>query len=286
MSGIGRIPLTRRAGAAAGAYTAGLSGRLFHYKVATAVTDVGRFASGSYYRASAVVSTLVGDTKIRQPRRGAPLITPVQLAALRPELRPGDILIQRRNWYLSNAFLPGYWPHSALYVGTVAELRALGLDQDPRVARHLEVFAQRDAAGREHVIIEAIGEGVVFTSAERSIGGADSVAVLRPKLAPEQVREVIARGFSHAGEAYDFDFDFFSSDRQVCTELVYRSYSGFIDFTLVEILGRKTLPALEIVRHWAGPEGAGQLDFVAFLDGDETAGRSFERDAETLVESL
>jgi len=272
--------------ATAGDYTAALSGRLLRYKVATAVTDVGRFASGGYYRASAVVSTLVGDTKIRQPRQGAALISDAQLAGLRPKLRPGDILLERRNWYLSNAFLPGYWPHSALYVGTMEELRAMGLDKDPRVARHLGSFARRDAAGNEHVIIEAIGEGVVFTTAEHSIGGADSVAVLRPRLAPEQVREVIARAFGHVGKPYDFDFDFFSSDRLVCTELVYRAYSGYIDFPLVEILGRKTLPALEIVRHWASPEGASQLEFVAFLDGDEAAGRCHERDAGTLADSL
>lgn len=272
--------------AAAGEYTAGLSERLLRYKVATAVTDVGTLARGGYYRASSVVSTLVGDTKIRQPRRGASLIAPAQLAALRPRLRPGDILLERRNWYLSNAFLPGYWPHSALYVGTVDDLRAMGLDRDPRVARHLEAFARRDAAGHEHVIVEAIGEGVVFTSAEHSIGEADSVAVLRPVLAPEELREVIARAFVHAGKPYDFDFDFFSSDRLVCTELVYRSFNGYIDFPLVEILGRKTLPALEIVRHWADDATAAKLEFVAFLDGDEGDGVSREREAAALVDSL
>jgi hypothetical protein len=272
--------------AAAGDYTAGLSERLLRYKVATAVTEVGTFARGGYYRASSVVSTLIGDTKIRQPRRGASLIAPEQLLSLRARLRPGDILIERRNWYLSNAFLPGYWPHAALYVGTVNDLKAMGLDRDPRVARHLEAFARRDAAGHEHVIIEAIGEGVVFTSAEHSIGEADSVAVLRPVLGEAERRETIARAFVHAGKPYDFDFDFFSSDRLVCTELVYRSFNGYVDFPLVEILGRKTLPALEIVRHWANGTGEGKLEFVAFLDGDEGDGVSRERDAGALVESL
>jgi len=272
--------------ATAGAYTAGLSDRLLTYKVATAVTDVGNWARGGYYRASSAISSLVGHTKIREPRSGAALITPDKLEALRPRLRPGDILLQRRNWFLSNAFLPGYWPHSALYIGTVDDLRAMGLADDPRVARHLEAYARPDAGGRAHVIIEAIGAGVVFTSAEHSIGEADSVAVLRPRLSPEQVREVIARAFSHAGKAYDFDFDFFSSDRLVCTELVYRSFNGYIDFPLVEILGRKTLPALEIVRHWTGPSGATQLEFVAFLDGDEDTGRCDERDAAALAGSL
>jgi hypothetical protein len=275
-----------RAIATAGENTAQLAERLFRYKFATALADVGKFARGGWYRASSAVSTLIGDTKIRVPRDGAGLIAAEQLAALRPRLRPGDIVIERRNWYLSNAFLPGYWPHSALYVGTMADLQALGLDRDPRVARHLAAWGRADAAGHHPGCIEAISEGVVFTSLEHSIGEADSVAVLRPRLTPEQIKEAIARAFSHAGKPYDFDFDFFSADKLVCTELVYRAYGSLIDFPLVEILGRKTLPALEMVRFWASPQGAPQLEFVAFLDGDERRGTCTERDAAALRESI
>jgi hypothetical protein len=275
-----------RAIATAGENTARLSERLVRYKVQTALADVGKFARGGWYRASSAVSTLVGDTKIRAPRRGASLITPERLAALRPRLRPGDIVIERRNWYLSNAFLPGYWPHSALYIGTIDDLRELGLDQDPRVARHLAAFGRADAAGHRPALIEAVSEGVVFTTVEHSIGEADSVAVLRPRLTPDQIREVIARAFSHAGKPYDFDFDFFSADKLVCTEVVYRAFGGTIDFPLVDIMGRRTLPALEMVRHWASPAGAPQLEFVAFLDGDEASGTCVERDAEALKASL
>ncbi len=272
--------------AAAGRNTANLSERLLRYKLQTAAADVVKFTRGGYYRASAAVSTLIGDTKIREPKRGAGLIGPAEFAALRPRLQPGDILIERRNWYLSNAFLPGYWPHSALYVGTADDLRALGLDRDPRVAPHLAKFAQPDAAGHHFACIEAVSEGVVFTTAEHSIGEADSVAVLRPRLTVDEKKEIIARAFSHAGKPYDFDFDFFSSDKLVCTEVVYRSCSGFIDVPLSDILGRKTLPALEIVRYWTTPEGAAKLEFVAFLDGDDRTGTSTERDAAALAETL
>ena len=48
---------------------------------------------------------------------------------------------------------------------------------------------------------------------------------------------------------YNFDFDFFSSDRLVCTEVVYRSYDGLdgITFTLTERAGRKTLSAEDLL---------------------------------------
>lgn len=273
--------------ATAGENTARLSERLLRYKMATALADVEKFTRGGWYRASSAVSTLVGDARIRQPRDGQQgLVTPELLATLRPRLRPGDIVIERRNWYLSNAFLPGYWPHAAVYVGTVEELRALGLDQDPRVARHLNKYMQPNASGHLPVLIEAVSEGVVFTTAEHSIGEADSVAVLRPRLTTDQIKEVIGRAFSHAGKPYDFDFDFFSADKLVCTEVVYRAFGSYLDFPLFDILGRKTLPALEIVRHALSAGGAPQLEFIAFLDGDESTGTCVERDRSALESSL
>ena len=281
-----RHEVLHRAILTAGENTARLSEKLLAYKIQTAAADVVKFTRGGWYRASAAVSTLVGDARIREPRGHTGLITQEQIAALRTKLQPGDIVIERRNWYLSNAFLPGYWPHAALYVGTSDELRALGLESDPRVAPHLERFGGVDAKGDRLAFIEAISEGVVFTSLEQSVGGADSVAVLRPRLTAAQRREVIARAFSHAGKPYDFDFDFFSADKLVCTEVVYRAFGSYVDFPLLEILGRQTLPALEIVRFWASPVGKPQLEFIAFLDGDEGSGVCTERDAKELEESI
>ncbi len=255
-------------------------------KLATGADDLRDLAGGGFYRASSFVSTLIGDARLRAPREGRALISQAQFEELRGKIRPGDILIERRNWYLSNAFLPGYWPHAALYVGTAAELRALGLADDPRVAKKLAAFAAPDELGHPHAVIEAMSEGVVFTSAEHSIGEADGVAVLRPRVDDAARREIIARAFDHAGKPYDFDFDFFSADKLVCTELVYRSVAGHVDLPLVEVLGRRTLPALEVVRYALTPAGRAQLEFIALLDGDEHAGIARWADEKTLAETI
>lgn len=257
-----------------------------HYKLADRADTLRDLAGDGYYRASSGISTLIGDARLRAPRQGHALISPAQLDELRGKLRPGDILIERRNWYLSNAFLPGYWPHAALYVGTVAELEALGVTNDPRVAKKLAAFAQPDELGHAHAVIEAMSEGVVYTSAEHSIGEADGVAVLRPRVDDDARREIIARAFDHAGKPYDFNFDFFSADKLVCTEVVYRATDGYIDLPLVEILGRRTLPALEVVRYALSEGGRAQLEFIALLDGDERAGRAEWADEATLAETL
>ena len=255
-------------------------------KLASRADDLRDLAGGGFYRASSFVSTLVGDARLRAPRQGQALISHDQLNELRTKLRPGDILIERRNWYLSNAFLPGYWPHAALYVGTADELRALGVADNPRVAKKLAAFAAPDSLGHAHAVIEATSEGVIFTSAEHSIGEADGVAVLRPRVDDAARREIIARAFDHSGKPYDFDFDFFSADKLVCTEVVYRATAGHVDLPLVEVLGRRTLPALEVVRYALSPAGREQLEFIALLDGDEAAGRAVWADEKTLTETL
>lgn len=271
----------------AGRRTAALKTQIFRFKVETAFSHVKDAAGGSYYRASAAISSLIGDAKIRAPRGNQALVTPELMERLRPMLQPGDVLIERRNWYLSNAFLPGYWPHAAMYVGTPDDLRAMGLDKDRAVAAKLEEFSGADAAGHGFAVIEAMSEGVVFTSVEHSIGEADAVAVLRPRLTEAQKRNAIARAFSHAGKPYDFDFDFFSSDKLVCTEVVYRSYGDELNLPLQDILGRQTLPAIEIVRAWAdATDDAQEWDFVAFLDGNERTGRCTWADEEALRASL
>ncbi len=44
----------------------------------------------------------------------------VPLEAVRPFLKPGDIIVTRHRDALTNVFLPGFWPHAALFVGEQA----------------------------------------------------------------------------------------------------------------------------------------------------------------------
>src|SRR5262249_40025112 len=59
-------------------------------------------------------SEWMSRTKVYRP--GESLISPEQIAAEQSKLQPGDILIERREWYLSNVGLPGFWSHAALYI--------------------------------------------------------------------------------------------------------------------------------------------------------------------------
>lgn len=265
-----------------------MGGMEWKERAAVRLESVRKRASNALYRAQSVITYWIGGLKVYDPRDGKGLIQAEHLDALRDRLEPGDILLERHNWYASNAFLPGYWPHAALYVGTAEDLADMGVERDPRVRKHWKHFATPDASGHRRAIIEALGEGVVCASLEESTGTGDAIAAFRPKLPKAKIKEAICRGFSHVGKPYDFEFDFFSTDKIVCTELVFRSYDGEIHFPLVEVMGRKTLPAIEMVRKYARERQAGspQLDFVLFLDGDEQTGACRFCDESDLLETL
>ncbi len=257
-------------------------------RITEPIKEAGRTTRNVTYSGQAFVSTWLGNTRFRQPRAGELMIRPAQLTEFRAKLKPGDILIERQNWFLSRAFMPGYWAHAAIYAGTTNDLVRLGLDRDARVLAHWKEYAARDAQGHEHLILEAVPEGVRITTLEHCIGVADSAAVLRPRISDSDARESIARAFTHLGKSYDFDFDFFSSDKIVCTELVYRSYDGCLQFPLVDVMGRKTLPPTELVRKFVAERGRpqAQLECVCFLDGDELRGRASFKNEEVFATTL
>lgn len=179
-------------------------------------------------------------------------------------LRPGDVLVVRKEFAATNYFLPGYWPHAALFLGRSSDLAACGIaDHEhvrPRVAQLAsitplsgvlmpnEAHAWSDAA--EHpCVLEAMKDGVKIRSINSTLNS-DSVVVIRPLLDATQIGRALAQALMHEGKAYDFDFNFCESHRMVCTEVVYRAYEGVagVQFNLQRHVGRFALAASELVR--------------------------------------
>lgn len=223
------------------------------------------------------------------------LITPEILAGYLPRLQPGDILIQRRNWHMTNIGIPGFWPHVALYVGTPGELESYFDDSDidvlKKVAgaapRALTAWSLKDDDGFPFRVIEAIRPGVVFQSLETS-AKCDYLGVIRPNLSKEEKLNAILGAFAHHGKPYDLNFDFTTDNALVCSELVYKGYKVAADLPLVpEIInGRLLLPpnrlAETAVQHMGADDA---FSFVLFLDAVEKKDVIVERDEEAFRES-
>ena len=246
-------------------------------------------------------ATWAGDTRVTELDRR--LISDSQLADFKAVLAPGDIILERRNWYLSNIGLPGFWPHAALFVGSQAQiLQALGSEPSvkqvfgdlnehfgKRYPKAWASLAERDANGHEHCVIEAISEGVSSASLEHSCA-ADYVAALRPRLPPLARARAIERALQYWGRPYDFNFDFATDDEVVCSELVVKAYeksadAAGLDIPYVDLLGRRAVPPTEIARIFREQLGkpSQQLDFVYFLEGRESEHKAVVANAEALA---
>lgn len=176
--------------------------------------------------------------------------------------RAGDILLEKTPFRLTDAFIPGHWGHVAVWIGSEVELRQLGIWDHPLVRRHHREIQ----AGRG--VVEALRSGVVMNSLRHFINVDDLALLRQAEISDGQRAEVILQALRQVGKAYDFNFDVQSTDRIVCSELVYHAY-GHLQWPTVRHLGRATIsPDNVAVR----ATGDGPLDVaLLFHDGGEIA---------------
>lgn len=263
----------------------------------------------AWFPIQANASEWMGDTKVH--RKGVALISPAQIQALVQKLEPGDVLVTRSEWFLSNIGLPGFWPHGALFIGTPeqrkryfdepgarswvsaqgyasGDFEAFLMSRYPAAA---QASAQFQEGGHAVRILEAISEGVSFSTLEHT-AGCDSFAALRPRLAKRDKAAAILRAFHFAGRPYDFNFDFQTDSALVCTELVWKSYEPRpqcrgLKLPIVDLMGHLVMPANEMVRQFDAQFGTPeqQFDLVVFLDGHERGRKAVESDVAAFRES-
>lgn len=252
------------------------------------------------------VARWAGNVRVR--RHGEALISTAQARELTGTLQPGDVLLQRREWYLTNAGIPGFWTHAALYIGTEAERTDFFDDPDVLAwvqeqghatfaallhARHPDAYMASKVldAGNPARVLEAIAEGVVFTSIEHS-AAADSMAALRPRLSKQERAVALLGAFGYAGRPYDYDFDFGTDAALVCSELIYKSYQPSagtrgLELPLEVVTGRLMMTPNDMARHFAGDrlDGSRPFEFVTMLDGDERTDSAHPVDVEVFADS-
>ena len=182
-----------------------------------------------------VPSMLFGNAVgLVESRRGKLDERPEVAARVRSALRAGDILLEKTPFRLTDSFIPGHWGHVAIWAGTPEELRELGIWEHPVVRKHHREIE----TGRG--VVEALRSGVKMTPLQQFMN-IDDLAVLRePAMPATQRAEVILHALRQVGKGYDFNFDVVSTDRIVCSELVYHTYSHQ-QWPTARYLGRATI---------------------------------------------
>jgi len=153
---------------------------------------------------------------------------------LHKQLQPGDILLEKTPFRLTDQFIPGHWGHVAIWVGDEADLRTLGIWDHPLV----RTYQARIKEG--HGVVEALRSGVTMSSLSHFLN-VDDLAVMRSSsMTKEKRAELVLHALRQVGKAYDFNFDVETTERIVCSELVYVTYTDQ-SWPTEKTLGRSTI---------------------------------------------
>lgn len=223
------------------------------------------------------------------------LITPDFIAKQKRSLEPGDVLLERREWFATNVGIPGYWTHSALHIGSLDEIDTFFsqlpefedlLPSEYIAKEYPAVYEQlhaKDEDGFVRRVIEVKSPGVIVTSFEHS-ASCDALGILRPLLSPQEKWKMITRAMSYYGLPYDYNFDFSTDGSLVCSELIYKSLEDVSTLSLEAVMtnGRLLFTPNQFVEKFDQEcETEGQsFNFVLFWDGDEKTEEVHVREVE------
>ena len=138
------------------------------------------------------------------------------LELMEQNLKPLDLIYEKRTYVLSNYTIPGHWGHVAVYLGTKEQVQALGLwDKD-----YFAPFRKAIESGK--TIIEVRKKGVNYVSLEDFLN-LDEIAITRLNNI-KNASDIYEELSEQVDKQYDFAFDAQSSDKITCAELVAFSF--------------------------------------------------------------
>jgi hypothetical protein len=163
------------------------------------------------------------------------------------EMKPGDILLEKTPFRLTDRFIPGHWGHVAIWTGTEQELKELGLwDELPALYQKAQQRLNYKGASFQQqirqgdMIIEALRPGVQINSLEHFLN-IDDMAVLRDKnVSKTAMKRYLRRAFEQVGKEYDFNFDVETDKKIVCSELAFVAYDDY-QWPVAKTAGRYTI---------------------------------------------
>lgn len=181
-------------------------------------------------------SMIFGNTVgLIESRHGKLFNNKTMAAKINHQLKAGDILLEKTPFRLTDKFIPGHWGHAAIWIGTEQELRQLGIWYHPLVKKY------HDKIQQGHSVVEALRGGVTLSTLDEFMN-IDDLGILRLKRDTKKtdVIQSILLALRQVGKEYDFNFDIESTDKIVCSELIYVAFTS-INWPTENMLGRYTI---------------------------------------------
>lgn len=181
------------------------------------------------------ISRLFGNaTGLFESRKGKLYANPDLLADVESLLQPGDILLEKTPFRLTDKLIPGYWGHAAIWIGGEQALKELGIWEHPVVTRYHKQIQT------DHLVVEALRDGVEMNPLAHFLNVDDLGVIRQRNMSDSERSSVIIETLRQVGKEYDFNYDIETTDKIVCSQLVYIAYPQF-NWPTEKILGRYTI---------------------------------------------
>jgi len=126
--------------------------------------------------------------------------------------------------------------------------------------------------------VEALHDGTQMNSLSHFLNIDDLVILRRKNLTEQNKKKIITLALRQVGKPYDFNYDVETTDKTVCSQLVYLAYTD-IEWPTDNFIGRYTISPDQIAQK-ALPEG--QLaPILLFIDG-----KLIDQDSNAFVQTL
>jgi len=152
------------------------------------------------------------------------------LNAIANNIEPCDVILERKNGLATNKFIPEFWTHSALYVGSLKQINSYfagmpllnGMNPVQYIHKHYPAV-YRKLLVTKNPIIESVTKTGVTISPVKAVTEVDYFALLRTNLSREDKFLSLLRAFEFYRLPYDFKFDLTETEAVACSALVYKS---------------------------------------------------------------
>ena len=182
------------------------------------------------------------------------------LAEVRTRMRPLDVLLFSNKHRLSGHTGAGMFGHSAVYLGSERELKAMGLWNNPAIVPYHDAIRE----GRS-IIESAQAHGAQLSPVDHLVD-TDRLVVLRPHLGSERRKhEAIVKLFGLVGTPFDHHYRLDEQEHVYCTEIISLGITG-LNLPRRSSYGREIILPDDIAR--SAVTGTGRLRLVAYLRAD------------------
>lgn len=178
-------------------------------------------------RLSQFFGNTTGKVQLRDGKLKKLAGDPEAMKRLKGKLAPLDIMFEKTPFRLTDKFIPGYYGHVAIWLGTPEELMNMTVLYEGKtipLLDHPDVLPYLENLSQGKLIVEALREpGVTMNTLEHFMD-IDDLLILKPNEVKDP-GEHLLRTFQQIGKPYDFNFDVETESSIVCSELIYRVFN-------------------------------------------------------------